>query len=247
MTAFLLVHGAFRGGWAWRRVRPLLVAAGYDVHAPSLLGCGERADLVEQVTGLDSWVGELERLVLAEDLDDLVLVGHSQGGVVATALAGRIADRLRCVVHLDAAVPEPGERALDLGPGGAPEPARDLLVPPRPLLPDPDGGLDEATVAWMNARLTPVPVAPSLDPVPGVSAGVREVFAFCSETPPGYPSQLTRARLDGRGTPYRVLRCGHDAPLAAPGPVAELLLEAAGHTVPAAAPQQNLAPTFRGS
>ncbi len=118
MTPFLLVHGAFRGGWAWSRVRPLLVAAGRDVHAPSLQGCGERAAGVEHVRGLETWVDELAALVEYEDLRDVVAVGHSQGGVVVSALAARIPERLGHLVFLDAAVPAPGERAVDLTPSG---------------------------------------------------------------------------------------------------------------------------------
>lgn len=225
MSTFVLVHGAFRGGWSWQRVRPHLVAAGHDVHAPSLPGAGERAAYVGEVRGLDSWVDDLEALVLAEDLHDVALVGHSQGGLVTCALAARVPERLRCVVHLDAAVPAPGERALDLLGHAGPDPARDVVVPPRPLVAG--GDLDEGTAAWMNARLCGTPVAPSLDPVPGVPPEVPQVFAFCSGTPDGYPSRVTRARREAAGERDLLLDCGHDAPLTAPRLVADLLLAAA--------------------
>ena len=224
MSPFLLVHGAFRGGWAWQRVRPALVAAGHDVHAPSLPGCGERAGEVGRVRSLDVWVDELEALVLAEDLHDVALVGHSQGGLVTTALAARLPERLRCLVHLDAAVPDPGERALDLGPETNVEPPREAVVPFRPLSADPVAGLDAATASWVNARLTATPVGPSLDPVPAVPDGVRQHHVFCAGTPAGYPSTVTRDRLDRRGVGYEVLDAGHDAALTAPDLVADLLL-----------------------
>ncbi len=222
MTSFLLVHGAFRGGWAWSRVRRPLVAAGHDVYAPSLLGAGERAGLVDRVLGLDSWVDELEELVWVEDLVDLVVVAHSQGGIVAAALAARVPERLRAVCYLDAAVPDPGERAVDLGPSGFDLPPRGTLIPPRPLRAA--GGLDEETARWASARLTATPMAPSLDPVPAVPRSVVQNFAFCADTPAGYPSQVTRGRLDERGGAYRVLDCDHDAPLVAPALVVDWLI-----------------------
>lgn len=227
MTTFLLVHGAFRGGWSWRRVRPHLVAAGHDVYAPSLTGAGERAGSAGDVTGLHVWVDELAALVEIEDLDDLVVVGHSQGGVVVRALVDRVPDRVRRVVYLDGAVPDPGERAVDLTPAPATAlPPRETLVAARP--PVAGGDLDEATAAWTGARLTHTPFAPSLDPL-SVAAEhlVPASYVFCAGTPEGYPSSTTRARLDARGIPYEVLDAGHDAPLTAPAQVADLLVRAA--------------------
>ena len=224
MSTFVLVHGAFRGGWAWQRVRPLLLAGGHDVHAPSLSGCGERAASVDRVTGLDVWVEDLVGLLEVEDLTDVVLVGHSQGGVVTTALAAWAPSRIARLGYLDAAVPRPGERAVDLTPGADPAtplPPRDTLVPARPL--EPGGDLDAATAAWANARLTPTPFAPSLDPMPATSTPVAAHFAFCTQTPDGYPSATTRARLDADGVPYDLVDAGHDAPLTAPDDVAALL------------------------
>jgi pimeloyl-ACP methyl ester carboxylesterase len=220
VSTFVLVHGAFRGGWAWRRVRPYLVAAGHDVYAPTLAA---------DATGLDDWVDVLAALVELDDLEDVVLVGHSQGGVVVRVLADRLVSRVRHVVYLDGAVPDPGERAVDLTPPppGVALPPRDTLVPARPA--EPGGDLDEATAAWMTARLTPTPFAPSLDPLTvAPTHAVPVTYAFCSGTPAGYPSQTTRARLDARGTAYEVLDAGHDAPLTAPDAVAALLIRAAG-------------------
>ncbi|MFD1827381.1 MULTISPECIES: alpha/beta fold hydrolase [Mumia] len=232
MTTFLLVHGAFRGGWSWRRVRPHLIAAGHDVYAPSLTGAGERVSGAAGVTGLDDWVDELAALVDLEDMDDVVLVGHSQGGVVVRALADRIPHRLRHVVYLDAGVPDPGERAVDLTPPppGVALPPRETLVPAR--APQVSGDLDAVTAAWLAQRLTPTPFAPSLDVLAVAETHkVPVTYAFCASTPSGYPSQTTRDRLDARGVPYDVLDAGHDAPLTVPALVADLLLNAAARPV----------------
>lgn len=223
MTAFVLVHGAFRGGWAWRAVRRHLLTAGHDVHAPSLVGAGEHHQRLSEVTGLGVWSDQISRLILLEDLREVVLVGHSQGGLVTSSVAARIPDRIATVVHLDAAVPAPGERAVDLG--GAPDvlPERGAHVEARPV-PLEAGEYDRDTAAWVNARLCASPVGPALDPVPAVPDGVRQVFAFCAGTPAGYPAHATRLRLDALAMPYVVLDSGHDAPLSAPRAVADLLL-----------------------
>lgn len=228
MTTFVLVHGAFRGGWAWSRVRPLLAAAGHDVLAPSLVGAGEHIARLSEVTGLDVWVEQIARLIELEDLADIVLVGHSQGGLVTSGVAARLPERIAAVVHLDAAVPAPGERAVDLMPHGDVLPPRDASVPARPVTTE-SGEYDEPTAAWLNARLTASPVGPALDPVPAVPRGVREIFVFCARTPEGYPSRATRARVEAAGVDHIVIDAGHDAPLSAPTEVAEILLAQVPH------------------
>ncbi|WP_300678088.1 alpha/beta fold hydrolase [Nocardioides sp.] len=230
MATFVLVHGAFRGGWAWRRVRRHLSAAGHDVYAPSLLGAGELAPQIGAVTGLDVWVDQVAALIELEDLDDVILVGHSQGGLVTTSVAARIPERIAALVHLDAAVPEPGWRAVDLTPGGAPAtlPPRTAVVPPSPVLEAEHGGEHNAvTAAWLAARTTPSPVAVALDPVPAVPAEVPEHFVFFTDTPAGYPAGVVRARLASASHPFRLIDAGHDAPLSDPIVVAALLLELA--------------------
>lgn len=216
MSTFVLVHGAFRGGWSWNRVLPHLAAAGQEAHAPTLSGTA---------TGLDVWVDQIIALIEDEALTEVVLVGHSQGGLVVREVALRMPHRLRHLVYLDAAVPDPGERAVDVAPA-PPDPAmlppRDALVPPRPLTPG--GDLDAETAEWASALLAPVPFAPSLDPASPGEPTVPATYAFCTETPPAYPCGTTRSRLDERGTPYVWIEAGHDAPLTRPKAVAELLL-----------------------
>lgn len=226
MTTLLLVHGAFRGGWAWAGVVEGLRAAGHEAHAPSLVGAGERVDELARVTSLDVWVDDLAAYVHIHGLDDVGLVGHSQGGIVTTALAARSPERIRCLVHLDAAVPDPGERAVDLGPSGYALPPREATVAPRD--PVPDVWLSAELAAWMAPQLTLTPVAPSLDPLPVVPPTVVQHHYFCQGTPAGYPSSVTRARCDERGVAYRVLPAGHDAPITAPDLLVAELLRVAG-------------------
>ncbi|GAB3833742.1 alpha/beta fold hydrolase [Dactylosporangium cerinum] len=223
MTVFVLVHGAFRGAWSWSRVRRLLTAAGHEVHTPSLTGMGDRRHLTAEPPTLDTWALDVANLLEEEDLRDVVLVGHSQGGVAIAAAARRCADRLARLVFVDAPAPLPGERAAALL-GPVPDLPRDLWLPPKPIAADP--WLDADTVAWMNARLCPTPLAPSLDPMPDetpASAAVPRRYIFCTATPPGYPASVTLERLRALGEPFQLIDSGHDAPLSRPAELAALL------------------------
>lgn len=218
MTDFVLIHGAFRGGWSWDRVRPLLEDAGHRVHAPTLSIDAYR---------LDDWVAQVDAVLAAAEVRQAVLAGHSQGGVVVREVAARSPERIAALVYLDAAVPDPGERAVDVAPTPPDEaalPAREVQIPARPLAPG--GDLDEATAAWINERLAPTPFGPSLDPVSAAEPTARATYAFCAATPEHYPSGTTRRRLDERGVGYHLIEAGHDAPLTNPEAVAALLLRA---------------------
>ncbi|MGH8724055.1 MAG: alpha/beta fold hydrolase, partial [Burkholderiales bacterium] len=111
MTTFVLIHGAWHGGWCWRFVRPLL--KGHEVFAPSLTGLGERKHLVRADIGLDTHIEDVAALLEMEDLKDVVLVGHSYGGMVITGAAARAPARIQRLVYLDAFVPESGKCALE--------------------------------------------------------------------------------------------------------------------------------------
>lgn len=229
MGTYVLVHGAFRGSWSWRWVREELTARGHAVFAPSLTGMGDRAHLRPSPLGLDVWVQDVVALLDSLDLSDVVLVGHSQGGLVTAAVAERAAARLARLDYLDAPEPLDGERGVDLTPLPAgseapPLPPPDTWLSARPL--DGSSGLDPQRLAWVNDRIGPTPLGPSLDPVrrsDPAAAGLRRRFAFCAATPPGYPCHTTRDRLDAAGGRYDTLDAPHDAPLSHPRLVAEWL------------------------
>src|SRR5215210_4421571 len=105
MATFVIVHGAWSGAHAWRRVRPLLRAAGHEVFTPALTGLGERAHLASPRVDLDTHIQDVVGVLEYEDLGEVMLVGHSYGGVVITGVAERAAPRLAQLIYLDAEVP----------------------------------------------------------------------------------------------------------------------------------------------
>src|SRR5512147_74848 len=106
---YVLVHGAWHGGWCWRRVADRLAAAGQRVFCPTLTGLGERAHLLTRQVNLSTHIADVVGLLEAEELSDVVLCGHSYGGMVITGVAARAKSRLRQLVYLDSAVIEDGE------------------------------------------------------------------------------------------------------------------------------------------
>jgi pimeloyl-ACP methyl ester carboxylesterase len=121
-SPYVLVHGAYHGGWCWRRVAPRLRAAGHEVFAPTLTGFGERAHLLTADVGPATLVQDVVAVLECEELTGVVLVGHSFGALVALGVAARVPERLARVVLLDGLVAEPGQ------PVTAPEPtAAELL------------------------------------------------------------------------------------------------------------------------
>src|SRR3712207_1095869 len=109
MATYVLVHGAWHGGWCWKRVMPLLRAAGHDVFAPTLTGLGERSHLAGPDVGLETHVQDVLGVLAYEDLEGVILVGHSLAGSVITPVAERAPGRVAQLVYLDAAVPSDGE------------------------------------------------------------------------------------------------------------------------------------------
>jgi pimeloyl-ACP methyl ester carboxylesterase len=123
MTTYVLVPGAWLGGWAWEPVTRRLQAEGHDVHPVTFTGLGERSHLANPEVDLDTYIADVVDLVESEDLHDVVLVGHSYAGHVVTAVADRIPDRISLLAYLDAGPSPDGAAFLDL----QPPPARELI------------------------------------------------------------------------------------------------------------------------
>ena len=165
MATYLLVHGGGHGGWCYKKVATLLQAAGHVVYAPSLTGCGDRAHLVSSSIDLDVQINDVVQILKYEDLHDVILAGHSYGGMVITGVADRARERIKRLVYLDAAHPHNGQSLCD----NAPEPMAftksglrvvngvELVLWPDQISPTFFGITDPADVAWAAARLTPHP------------------------------------------------------------------------------------------
>jgi pimeloyl-ACP methyl ester carboxylesterase len=156
MTTFVLVHGAWSGAHGFRHVRRLLSARGHEVFTPSLTGIGERAHLTAASVGLGTHIDDVVNHVLYEDLDGIVLLGFSYGGMVVTGSLDRLGERVRHVVYLDAFVPRDGDSLFALLGVDAPDTngvAVDWLVAAAPRSFD-----DESEAAFMTPRRTPQPL-----------------------------------------------------------------------------------------
>ena len=165
MSTFVLVHGGGHGGWCYQAVTRRLRSAGHEVYAPSLTGLGERAHLFRADVDLDCHITDVVNLLHYADLRDVILVGHSYGGMVITGVADRAADRVGHLVYLDAATPVNGQSLVDVAPemmAFARAESRivdgvEMCLYPTDATLKYYGVRDPDQLEWMKARLTPHP------------------------------------------------------------------------------------------
>lgn len=117
-ATYVLVHGAWGGAWDWKTVDSMLTAQGNTVYRPELTGLGERVHLASPDIRLETHITDVVNAIVWEDLHDVILVGHSYGGMVITGVVDRIPERIRRVVYVDAFLPDSGESAMNLAPPG---------------------------------------------------------------------------------------------------------------------------------
>jgi pimeloyl-ACP methyl ester carboxylesterase len=241
MATFVLVAGAWHGGWAWKRVTPLLRQAGHEAYAITLTGLGERAHLASPDLTLDTHVQDIVNVLQFEDITDAVLVGHSYAGIPVGAAAHRIPERIRHLIFLDALLPADGRSVLDTYRDNgiqehpvrwqtqADEQGDGWLVPP----PAPDSPAlrvsDEADIAWMRERLTPQPLGtfttsvrldnPAADRLP-------RTYVPCLPHPPvGLIPKVTAEARDDPSWDYRELTGSHNPMISDPDTFVKLMLE----------------------
>ena len=226
MATCVLIHGAYQGGWIWTRVATRLFAAGHHVYAPTLDGCGERQHLVRPGITVAVQAEEVARLLFYEDLEDVVLVGTSAGGMVLCRVAELARDRIARLVFVDALALLPGERVADIVKRGNRE-TTDLTTGPTPadvetrLFAD----LDPVTRAWALARYTPHPIAALEAPMELDSfwdLGWRATVVHCrkSVNPPESHQRRTAERLKAD---WHELDTGHYPMLSEPEALTRLL------------------------
>jgi pimeloyl-ACP methyl ester carboxylesterase len=229
VATFVLVHGAWHGGWCWDRVAPLLRSTGHKVHAPTLTGLSERAHLLSPTVGLDTHVEDVVRVIDVLGLTDVVLVGHSYAGQVITAVADRRPNVVAKRIYVDAFVGEEGESAVSMQPESvarhwsesAAGPGFGWLVPVRKL--EVLGVTEPADIDWLTPRLTPHPWKTYTDPlrVSGAVERVPAAFIECVDWMRVFQRQADRARA--KGWPVVDLATGHEAMVTAPKELAAVL------------------------
>ncbi|MDI9334780.1 MAG: alpha/beta fold hydrolase [Cytophagales bacterium] len=238
-SAFLLVHGAWHGAWCWSRVLPLIRAAGYAAHAVTLTGVGERAHLLSNAIHLSTHINDVLGLIEAEELTNIVLVGHSYGGRVITGVADALLNagkvKLRHLVYLDAVVPKSGEswsstHAPDVIAARV-QAAKDFGVQHGvDAFPPPDAsvfGLTGDNAAWVNRRQTPQPLGVYLDGQAFDEARLAKLprtFIDCT-TPALATIQVSRERVRADAS-WRVVEMatGHDPMVSHPQELTDIFL-----------------------
>lgn len=231
---FVLIHGAWHGGWCWRDVAKTLRTAGHEVFTPTMTGLGERAHLLDADVGLLTFIDDACRVIECEELRDVVLVGHSFGGLTISGVADRMKERIRKLVYLDAVVVQSGQSAMSILPPEVRK-ERSRTIDPEGLrmaLPSPDkfGVFEPAHVDWIMRRITPHPLKAYTEPLilrHPIGNGLSKTYI--AVTDPWYPPLAdVRTWVKAQdGWSWREIATGHDAMVTAPQVLSSLLMEIA--------------------
>lgn len=237
MATFVLVHGAWTGGWFWWRVGKALQEAGHGVVRPTLTGTGERHHLATRDVDLCLHVEDLASVLRYEDVHRVVLAGHGYGGMVITGAADREPARIHHLVYLDAFTPENGQSALGMAGTQIAERMRQAAREkgegwqvPLPFKLDEFGVTAEVDMRWLTHRLTPMPLKPLDQPLAlegHIPARLPRTFihATGSAVPP-FADLAARAKSLA-GWQCKEVATGYFSPVTAPREVASLLLACA--------------------
>jgi pimeloyl-ACP methyl ester carboxylesterase len=230
---FVLVHGAWHGGWCWCRVAEQLRRHGHAVFTPTLTGLGERAHLLQPGIDLATHVADVVNVIQWERLTDIVLCGHSYGGFVISGVVEAMPDAIRSIVFLDAFLPGNGDTVLELTGSAVQDTIRGALqrgelgVPPRPAA---AFGVNAADRQWVDGLCVPQPIGTFTSPI--ALSGARERIARKTYIRakgydnPAFDRALATVRSDPSWRTYEIA-CGHDVMVDSPDRLSELLLAAA--------------------
>src|SRR5215510_3858534 len=230
---FVLVHGAWHGGWCWRRVADLLQKRGHKVFTPTMTGLGERSHLIDGKVNLATHVGDIVNVIKWESLNGIVLVGHSYGGFIISGVAEEMREAIGSIVFLDAFVPENSDNLA----AKASQPVRESIaaaVEKGETVMKPVSAavfrVNEKDRGWVDAICPPHPLATLTDKI--TITGARDRLAKKAYIrAKGYPSvpfdgAQERLKADAAWRVYE-LPCGHDAMVDMPDRLTEILLEVA--------------------
>jgi pimeloyl-ACP methyl ester carboxylesterase len=175
---FLLVHGAWHGGWCWRRVSDLLEAKGHKVFAPTMTGLGERSHLLTKDVNLTTHITDISNVLIWEGLSDVVLVAHSYGGIIANGVAERHHENISSIIFLDAFLPEDQETLLEKSSPAFVDAIKAAIAKGDAGIKAPPAsafGVEEKDRAWVDSKITPHPVGTYTEKA--VFTGARDKIA----------------------------------------------------------------------
>ena len=249
MATFVLVHGAWHGGWCWRDVRRALAACGHEVFTPTLTGLADRAHLMSRDITIDTHIDDIANLMICEELEEVCLVGHSYAGQVISGVADRLKSRIAHMVYLDAYIGADGESTTSMrtrmqNPDAT---AADIqaAIAAREAKTDERGGspCDYPTLfdipesmgdahAWVKRRITPQPIGAQTTPLTlrnGGSNGIPRTYVLCTGVVHRTSFMEVAEPLYSDPTwQVRELPTGHDAMVTMPLETAELLQQVCG-------------------
>ena len=230
---FVLVHGAWHGGWCWRRVADMLEKKGHKVYTPTLTGVGERSHLMSKDINLDTHIADIVNLIKWEDLRDICLVVQSYGGWPGSGTIEHTHDRISSIVWLDAFKPEDGQRGFDFasefsrkalteavarGEAGRPSPKAEAFLI-----------VNEKDRVWVDAKLTSQPNGVALQPIKLTGARekvAKKTYIRAVKYPqPAFDRAYAECKADRTWRTFEATGCGHDVMVDAPEWLTDTLLQ----------------------
>jgi len=226
---YVLVHGGWRGGWAWRPLVDILEAKGHKVYAPSLTGLGDRSHLLNKDIRLKTHVMDIVNIVKYERLENIVLVGHSAAGFVITEVANEIPDKIETIVYLDAFLPNAGESANNTASERAQASQNEAKAKGEismPAFPAKAFGGKEENWEWIDSLSVPHPLMTLMDPVSSTegrdSIGNRIYIRSTGFNLPAFNKAYEQTKDDPAWKSF-IMECGHDISIDCPDELADIL------------------------
>lgn len=234
MATYVLVHGMWHGGWCWRKVTPLLRAAGHAVYTPTLTGLGERVHLHYPDIDMHTHIHDVVNVLVYEDLREVVLVGHSLAGFMVPAVAEHVPERIAHLVDLDGPLASDGKAFKDV----LPEYWEDFRQRGRaagdegwaPPVPEWTFGVSGADLEWLRSKLTAQPLKTWETPLHIGNSSARSIprtFIHCTEGLSAEDIAADERQCADQGWKYRSIAAGHDAMITIPDELTRCLLELA--------------------
>ena len=230
---FLLIHGAWHGGWVWNEMSEILRCQGYNVSTPTLTGLGEKKHLLSSEITIDTFIEDTVNHIIFEDLNNIILVGHSFAGSVISGVADRLKDRIQKLIYFDAMILMDGQKPFDIAPKKIVEQRIELakkfgnnISIPAPSA-DAFGVFDIKKSLLLEEKLTPHPLSTfqsKLTLKNEIGNGMPLFYIFCNN--PVYKSlESSREIVRKMEWPIFELNAGHDAMLTHPKETLNLLMK----------------------